>query len=76
MLLVDDYSTMTLVTFIREKLEALDKFKAFKSMVENEIDDKIKCLRFDKGGVFTSNEFNKFCDDNGIRKHSPSLRTP
>lgn len=49
MLLIDLYSRMTWVTFLREKFEAFDKFKIFKSMIDNQIDDKIKCLKFDRG---------------------------
>lgn len=29
-------------------------------MVENEVDAKIKCLRSNRGGEFTSNELKKF----------------
>lgn len=36
MLLVDDYSRMSWITFLREKFEALGKFKMFKSMIENQ----------------------------------------
>ena len=35
------------------------KFKAFKALVENETNLKIKCLRLDNGGEFTANEFNE-----------------
>jgi hypothetical protein len=31
-------------------------------MVENEMDSKIKCLRFDNGGEFTSKEFMDYCN--------------
>ena len=36
-------------------------------MVENEINKKIKCLRSENGGYFTSNEFNCFCEIHGIK---------
>jgi hypothetical protein len=50
MLIIDDYTRMTLVYFLKEKSEAFEKFKTYKVLVENEIDLKIKCLRSDNGG--------------------------
>ena len=41
--------------FLKEKSEAFENFKIFKVMVENESGMKIKCLRSDNGGEFTSN---------------------
>lgn len=76
MLLIDDYYRMTLVIFLRGKSDALDKFKAFKAMVENEINLKIKCLRSYRGGEFTSNEFNIFCETHGIRRQLAAPRNP
>jgi transposase InsO family protein len=76
MLIIDDYTRMTWVYFLREKSEAFEKFKAFKAYVENETDLKIKCLRSDNGGEFTSNEFNKFCEDHGIKRQFSAPRTP
>jgi hypothetical protein len=61
MLLVDDYTRMTAICFLRKKSEAFKNFKMYKEMVENEIDSKIKCLRLDNGGEFTSKEFMDFC---------------
>jgi hypothetical protein len=54
MLLVDDYKIMTAVYFLRNKSEAFENFKVYKEMVENEMDSKIKCLRSNNGGEFTS----------------------
>jgi hypothetical protein len=62
MSLIDDYTRMTWVTFLKEKSEAFEKFKAFKSLVGNETDLQIKCLRLDRGGEFTSCEFDEFYD--------------
>ena len=76
MLLIDDYSRMVWVTFLREKSEALEKFKIFKVMVEIETGLKIKCLRSDRGGEFTSSEFNSFCEEHGIKRQLSALRTP
>lgn len=76
MLIIDDYSRMMWVSFIREKSEAFEKFKIFKAMVENETSMKIKCLRSDHGGEFTSNEFNNYCEKNSIRRQLSAPRTP
>lgn len=45
-------------------------------MVENEADLKVKCLRTDREGEFTSNEFNQFCQDCGIRRQLTTLHIP
>ena len=42
---------MTWVTFLKEKLEAFEKYKIFKIMVENETYMKIKCLRSENGEI-------------------------
>jgi hypothetical protein len=76
MLLIDDYSRMTWITFLKEKSKALDKFSAFKCMVENEMDIKLNFLRSGRGGEFTSNEFNSFCEVQGIKRHLLAPMTP
>ena len=53
MLLIDDYTRMTWVTFLKEKSESFEKFKIFKAMIENETIVKIKFLRLYSGGEFT-----------------------
>jgi hypothetical protein len=49
MLLVYDYTRMSAVCFLRNKSEAFENFKVYKEMVENEMDSKIKFLRYDNG---------------------------
>ena len=45
-----------------------ERFKDFKSLVENLSDKKIKILRSDNGGEFTSNEFNDFGQEVKIKR--------
>ena len=67
MILVDDFTRMMRVAFLKEKLEAFEKFKIFKNIVENEARVKIKSLRFDRG-----REFNIYCEVHGIRRQLSS----
>jgi len=50
MLIIDDYTRMTWVYFLKEKSEDFEKIKSFNTYVENETNLKIKCLRSDNGG--------------------------
>nr|GFB49048.1 copia-type polyprotein [Tanacetum cinerariifolium] len=51
-------------------------FKTFKAMIEKEKGLKIKSMRSDRGGEFLSKEFNKFCEDNGIRRFLTAPYSP
>nr|GEV13382.1 retrovirus-related Pol polyprotein from transposon TNT 1-94 [Tanacetum cinerariifolium] len=76
MLFIDDYSRKTWVYFLKEKSQAFEAFKTFKAMVEKEKGLKIKSMRSDRGGEFLSKEFNKFCEDNGIRRFLTAPYSP
>ena len=67
MIFVDNFTTMTWIEFLREKHKAFDKLKIFKSRVETKARLKIRCLRSNRGESL-SNEFNNFCEDNGIKR--------
>ena len=57
MLFVDDYSIMMTFMFLKQKLEAFQMFKWYLAQVEKETGKNLKCLRSDRGGEFTSKEF-------------------
>jgi len=48
----DDYSRYGYIYPIKERSEALDKFKIFKAEVENQLDKNIKIVRSDSGGEY------------------------
>jgi hypothetical protein len=75
-LIIDYYTRMTWVSFLKNKSEAFRKFKTLKSLVENETNLKIKCLRSDNGREFTLDEFNEFYEYHGIIIHFSTTITP
>jgi transposase InsO family protein len=75
-LLIDDYTRMAWVGLLKHKFEAFEEFKIFKAQVENETDLKIKCLRLDRGGEFSYDEFNSLCKKHGIKRQFSISRTP
>ena len=76
MLVIDDYSRLTWVAFLKEKYEAFAKFKTFKALTENQTGRKIKAIRFDRGGEFSARQFKDLCDEHGIRKEYTIAGTP
>ena len=53
---------------MKGKNEVFDKFKEYKALVENQTDRKIKTLRLDNGGEFTSEEFKELCRESRIKR--------
>ena len=72
----DDFSCKTWVYFLVEKSEAFVSFKNYKAKVEKETGAYMKAFRTDRGGEFTSQEFNNYCDVNGIRRQLTAAFTP
>ncbi|KAJ3686893.1 hypothetical protein LUZ61_016057 [Rhynchospora tenuis] len=73
---IDDYTRKTWVYFLKEKSEALEVFKKFKTMVEKRTGHYIKALRSDRGGEYVSTAFTNFCDEHGIRRFLTAPYSP
>jgi hypothetical protein len=67
-LFIDDYSRKTWIYFLKAKDEVFDKFQEFRALVENQTGRKIRVLRSDNGGEYTSKEFMDYCAATGIKK--------
>ncbi|KAI5343342.1 hypothetical protein L3X38_011218 [Prunus dulcis] len=76
MLIIDDFTRMTWVYFLRNKSEAFYCFKKFKSMTELQTEHKVQCIRSDRGGEFLSTDFLEFCEANGIQRQLTMAYTP
>jgi transposase InsO family protein len=75
---IDDFSRKTWIYFLKGKTseEVLRKFQEFKVLVENQSGKKIKVLRSDNGGEYTSHAFKKFCAGAGIKRELTVPYTP
>ena len=76
MLSVDDYSRMMTDMFLKKKYDAFQMFKWYLARVEKETGKSLKCLRYDRGGEFTSREFEVFYNDKGTKRQTSTPRTP
>ncbi|KAJ0851519.1 putative RNA-directed DNA polymerase [Helianthus annuus] len=73
---IDDYSRKTWVYFLKFKSEALNFFKAFKTLNERQSEHLIKTLRTDRGGEYCSKIFQDYLRENGIRHQLTTSYTP
>ena len=53
-----------------------DVLKLLRNWLKNETGSRIKCLRSNNGGEFSSDEFNKYCGEHGIKRQFLVARTP
>jgi transposase InsO family protein len=68
MLFIDDHSRKTWIYFLKTKDGVLARFQEFKAQVENMTRRRIKVLRSDNGGEYTSRDFSVFCVETGIKR--------
>ena len=64
---IDDFTRMCWIFFLKYKSEVAQVFWNFKAKVENESSCRIQTLRSDNGKEYTSESFNRFCEEAGIQ---------
>lgn len=74
--LIDDYSRVMWTYLLKNIYDALDSFKKFRVLVKNRPERRIKTLRTDNGGEFTSREFVRYCEETGINRHFSAPYSP
>lgn len=73
---IDDKTRYVWVYFLRHKDEVFEKFREWKSMVEKATGKKLKAIRTDNGGEFTSRQFENYLNEEGIRHELTIPKTP
>ena len=73
---IDDFTCFGHFYLISHKFEALDCFTQFIGLVENQLNTKIKALRFDRWREYLSEQFKGFCDEKGIVRQLTISYTP
>ncbi|GAA0185588.1 hypothetical protein LIER_32876 [Lithospermum erythrorhizon] len=63
-------------TPIKRKTDVFETFKTFKVHLELESGKKMKCLRTENEGDYTSSEFGEFCKYAGIKRQYTTAYTP
>ena len=65
---IDDFTRFDHVYLISHRYEALDCFKIYSALVENQLNTKIKSLRTDRRCEYLSDLFKTYCDEKGIAR--------
>ena len=73
---IDDYSKRVWIYFLSNKSQALSKFQHFVHHVETATGWRVKALRTDNGGEYTSREFFDYCSSKGISRELVPPYTP
>ena len=73
---IDDSTRKVWAYPIRTKDRVFSIFSDWLAMVENQSDQKLKCLQTDNGGDFKSYEFVQFCRERGIRREYMAPYSP
>lgn len=76
LLLVDNASRYMWAILLPTKAAAIDAIKHVQAAAEKECGHKLRVLRIDNSGEFTSVEFAAYCADEGIQRHFSVPYTP
>jgi len=74
--IIDDFSRKVWIYLLKHKSQAFAKFREWRTLLEKQLDRKVKTLRTDNGLEFCSEEFNSFCAELGIQRHRTVRLTP
>jgi len=73
---IDDKTRYVWVYPLKHKSQVFDRFREWKALVENASGQKLKVLRTDNGGEYTSIKFEEFLKSEGVRHECTIPKTP
>ena len=73
---LNDHTRHIWVYILKHKGEVFEKFKEWKALVEKSSEKKVKALRCDNGGEYTSTEFATYLSKEGIKHELMTPHTP
>lgn len=73
---LDEASHYVWIYFLKRKSDVLEKFKEWKVMIEKKTGRKLKTLRTDNGGEYTSADFETYLRQEGVRHQKTIPKTP
>ncbi|WVZ58992.1 hypothetical protein U9M48_009202 [Paspalum notatum var. saurae] len=76
LLLMDDHSRYMWLRLLTTKDQAAEAIKEIKARAKAETGKKLRVLRTDRGGEFTSLEFGQYCVEVGVGRHLSAPHSP
>ena len=76
LVVVDDFSRYSFVSFLREKFEVIEHLKSLFNRIQVEIGHSIVRIRSDRGREFNNVDDDLFCESKGIKHEFSTPRTP
>ncbi|GJW22219.1 putative ribonuclease H-like domain-containing protein [Tanacetum coccineum] len=76
LVVTDDFSRFSCVFFLATKSETCGILKKFITEVENQLNHKVKVIRFDNGTEFKNREMNELCGQKRIKREYSVAKTP
>jgi transposase InsO family protein len=76
LLLIDDLSRYMWVVVLSSKGETADAIRRAQATAEVECSRKLRVLRTNNGGEFTTTEFTAYCMDEGVQRHYSAPYNP
>lgn len=73
---IDDFNTYTTIYFLKEKSQVHEHVKFYKTLVENQLNEKIIAFRTDNGREYDNKNLRNFFRDNGIINQFTCACTP